>query len=159
MDRSAHFSKCRRYRYALWRTWDPLELSVLFIGLNPSTAGANEDDATVRRCIGFAQAWGYGRLAIVNLFAYRTSNPEILRSIDHPIGRANNSWLLRLASQSDLRVAAWGDHGRYLGRDAQIVAWLENLQCLGLTKRGAPRHPLYSPADSRLRILTSSKNA
>src|SRR3989442_436141 len=110
MERSAHFSKCRRYRYALWRTWDPREPSVLFIGLNPSTADANEDDATVTRCTGFAQAWGYGQLVIANLFAYRTPRPEILRSTAHAIGRANNSWLLRLASESDLRVAAWGDH-------------------------------------------------
>ena len=151
MKRSAHFSPCGRYRYALWRTWDEKRPTMLFIGLNPSTADAIEDDPTIRRCIRFADDRGYGRLAVANLFAYRTPNPVELREELHPVGRVNNRWILRLAAESDVCVAAWGNSGRHLGRDAEVVALLGDLKCLGVTKSGAPRHPLYVGADTTLR--------
>jgi hypothetical protein len=157
MKRSAHFSRCGRYRYALWRTWDAQLPTMLFIGLNPSTADAIEDDPTIRRCIRFAQDRGYGRLVVANLFARRTSKPAVLRKKSNPIGRHNNRWLLRLAAKSDICVAAWGNSGRYLGRDAEVIALLGHLQCLGLTTAGAPRHPLYVRANATLRSLKRSR--
>ncbi len=153
MEGSAHFSRCGRYRYALWRTWDEKRPTMLFIGLNPSTADAIEDDPTIRRCIRFAGDRGYGRLAVANLFAYRATNPAVLRRTPYPIGRSNNRWLLRLAAESDVCVAAWGNGGSHLGQDAEVVALLRGLQCLGVTASGAPRHPLYVRADTKLRSL------
>ncbi len=153
MQRSAHFSACGRYRYALWRTWDVGGLTMLFIGLNPSTADAIEDDPTIRRCIRFADDRGYGRLAMANLFAYRASKPAVLMRALSPIGRANNRWLLRLATASDVCVAGWGNGGKHLGRDGDVIALLGDLMCLGHTMAGAPRHPLYVRADTKLRPL------
>lgn len=126
---------------------------MLFIGLNPSTADAIEDDQTIRRCIGFAEDRGYGQLVVANLFAYRATKPAVLMRELHPVGRANDRWLLRLAAESDVCVAAWGNSGRYLGRDAEVVALIKDLQCLGITASGAPRHPLYVRADTELRPL------
>jgi hypothetical protein len=127
---------------------------MLFIGLNPSTADAIEEDPTIRRCIRFAQDRGYGRLAVANLFARRTPRPAVLRRKSKPVGRYNNRWLLRLAAEADVCVAAWGNSGRHLGRDAEVVALLGDLKCLGVTKAGAPRHPLYLRADTKLRSFT-----
>jgi hypothetical protein len=143
MNRSAHLSRCQRYRYALWRTWNKRLTTVLFVGLNPSTADATDDDPTLRRCVRFARTWGYGRLMVANLFAFRATKPAELRLASHPIGRANDHWLLRLAAESDASGAAWGNAGSYLGRDAEVVALLSDLLCLGVTRAGAPRHPLY----------------
>ena len=151
MKRSARFSRCKRYRYALTRTWDAGRPTMLFIGLNPSTADAHRDDPTIRRCIRFAQDHDYGRLIVANLFALRTPKPADLRTKRKPVGRQNNRWLLRLAAESDVCVAAWGDNGKHRGRDAKVIALLGELQCLGLTKAGAPRHPLYTRADTKLR--------
>lgn len=153
MERSAHFSRCKRYRYALWRTWDARLPTMLFVGLNPSKADAIRDDPTIRRCIRFAQDRGYGRLVVANLFARRTPKPVVLRKKSKPIGRQNNHWLLRLAAESDVCVAAWGNNGKHLGRDVEVVALIKDLKCLGLTKAGAPRHPLYVRADTKLRPL------
>lgn len=157
MESSAHFSRCGRYRYALWRTWDEKCPTMLFIGLNPSTADAIEDDPTIRRCIRFADDRGYGRLAVANLFAYRATKPAVLRKALHPIGKTNNRWLLRLAAESDVCVAAWGNGGRHLGRDAEVIALLGDLKCLGHTTAGAPRHPLYVRVDTKLRALLGSR--
>lgn len=126
---------------------------MLFIGLNPSTADAIEDDPTIRRCIRFAYDRGYGQLVVANLFAYRATSPAVLKRTSHPIGRANNRWLRRLAAESDVCVAAWGNGGRYLGRDTQVIELLSDLQCLGVTASGAPKHPLYVPADTKVRPL------
>ncbi|MCB0280523.1 MAG: DUF1643 domain-containing protein, partial [Calditrichaeota bacterium] len=82
----ARFSRDRRYRYALWRTWADGNDSVLFIGLNPSQADEKENDPTIRRCISFAQDWGFSGCIVVNLFAYCTAYPGELKTIADPIG-------------------------------------------------------------------------
>jgi hypothetical protein len=114
--------------------------------LNPSSADETRDDPTIRRCIGFARSWGFAALAVGNLFAFRTASPVALRSAPDPIGRENDDWLLRLWAESQQAVAAWGNHGRFLGRSAAIRASLPALEILGLTQLGEPRHPLYLPA-------------
>lgn len=78
MKSDAELSKCRTYRYALWRTWDESKPFAMFVGLNPSTADELEDDPTIRRCINFSKLWGYGGLCMVNLFAYRATDPTAL---------------------------------------------------------------------------------
>jgi hypothetical protein len=146
MHGSAVFSDCARYRYVLRRKWDAGRRSVLFVGLNPSTADATLNDPTIRRCIRFAQDWGYGSLVMANLFAYRVTEPSLLPRVDDPVGPLNNRWLAMLRKQADLVIAAWGVHGTLLARNDQVLAQLSEVHCLGLTKAGHPKHPLYLPA-------------
>ena len=161
---SAIFSYNRIYRYALWREWTMLDgeerqgfghdlAYVLFIGLNPSTADEVKDDPTIRRCKAFAKSWGYGRMCMTNLFAFRATNPnEMLVAVD-PIGPDNDEWLKRSAKDACVLVAAWGEHGKHKGRDKEIVAMFPSLKCLGTNKSGSPKHPLYLPKTSKLREL------
>jgi len=142
MQTNAVLSPCRRYRFALWRRWD-IGPQVLFIMLNPSTADELTDDPTVRRCIGFARSWGFGSLAVGNLFAFRTTSPAELSAWTDPVGPENDHWLSLLHEESSMTIAAWGNHGRLLGRSTDISAKLPGLHILGLTKQGEPRHPLY----------------
>ena len=147
--RRAAFSRCGRYRYALWREWDASGPAVLIVALNPSTADHERDDPTIRRCIQFARDWGFGRLAVANLFAYRTADPRLLRRVEDPVGPANDRWLSRLAGEASLVIAAWGAHRDHRARAAAVASRLGSLHCLGHTKGGAPRHPLYVRKDVR----------
>lgn len=144
---AAVLSECRRYRYELWRRWAPGPF-VNFIGLNPSTADEKEDDATIRRCIGFAKYWGFNAVCMTNLFAYRTPSPAEMKGQFLPVGTENDETLVRIAKRAAMVVAAWGVHGTHLGRDAEVKAMLPDLRCLGFTKDGHPKHPLYLRADS-----------
>jgi hypothetical protein len=148
MDRTAQISPCGYYRYALTRSWDASKPQVLIVGLNPSIADAEIDDPTLKRCITFAKAWGCGGLLLGNLFAYRATNPRVLRQVSDPVGPENDVWLGRLRAQADLVVAAWGNHGNLYERAKGVAAALGPLDCLGVTKSGAPRHPLYVPASA-----------
>jgi hypothetical protein len=147
MERGADISPCGRYRYKLWRKWGGGSV-VAFVGLNPSTADATLDDPTIRRCIGYAKAWGHGSLWMLNLFAYRATDPNEMRLAEDPVGPLNNK-TLREARFADVTVAAWGTHGAHRGRDAQALAMLPRLHYLRLTKDGHPGHPLYLPANLR----------
>lgn len=144
----AFISRCGTYRYALWRRW-ACGPQVLFVMLNPSTADHRNDDPTIRRCIAFAASWGFGAVAVGNLFAFRTPFPSVLRLAAQPIGRANDRWLQRLAAESSCVIAAWGNHGSLMGRDEQVCALLRPLYVLSLTRQGQPRHPLYVPGSAR----------
>jgi hypothetical protein len=144
---SADFSSCRTYRYALRRTWNPRGQTVLFILLNPSTADAQLDDPTIRRCIGFARSWGCGGLVVGNLFAFRATNPAVLKSARDPVGPENDQWLRSLATKADLVVAGWGAHGTLRGRDKAVLALIDRPSVLATTKSGRPRHPLYLRRD------------
>ncbi|MFN0098680.1 MAG: DUF1643 domain-containing protein [Gemmatimonadaceae bacterium] len=143
MQSSAELSQCKRYRYALRRVWDPKGKVVLFVLLNPSTANARRDDPTLRRCIGFAKSWGFGGLSIGNLFAYRATDPKRLLSARNPIGPQNDAWLKLLAGEAHLVVAGWGEHGKLLARDREVVALIGRPKVLATTVSGRPRHPLY----------------
>lgn len=160
-DSGAVFSRCRAYRYALWRTWNPdCPKRIVYVGLNPSQADEHHNDATVRRCIGFAQGFGYGGLWLVNLFAYCATHPADLARAQVPIGSGNRRWLdavISAAGHDDQLVAAWGNHGRLAGASSRFRArYLKDRSrntdwyCFGTTQRAEPLHPLYLPADSRL---------
>lgn len=149
MEMSAAFSACRRYRYDLWRRWAPDKGYAMFVGLNPSTADETADDPTVRRCIAYAQDWGYGALCMTNLFAFRATRPEDMKAATEPVGPENDRFLLRHAGEASIVVAAWGNHGSHLGREAEVRALLHELQVLRLTKHGHPGHPLYLPKTLR----------
>lgn len=153
--RAAVISDCRRYRYLLSRQWWPNSQDCVFIMLNPSTADASEDDATIRKCMGFARRWGYGSIKVLNLFAFRaTSIPDMLAA-DDPVGPENDLWLSDIATFAGFKseptiVLAWGTHGIHRGRDQQVIAqlrekWPACLWCLGKSKHGHPKHPLYIP--------------
>lgn len=151
MLRSATFSACRTFRYSLSRVWNPRLSSVMFVGLNPSTADENEDDPTVRRCIGFARKWNCGGLILVNLFAYRCTDPAGLLQADDPIGPANDRVILESASAVGRIVLAWGTGGGLLDRNQHVLSLLPGAHCLGVTKDGHPKHPLYLAGSTRVR--------
>lgn len=148
---TALFSPCRTWRYSLTRDVGLIGSgTVTFVMLNPSTADEEQDDPTIRRCIRFAREWGYARLAVVNLYGLRATDPREINTAEDPIGPDNDRVLGTVFGRSDLIVAAWGVHAAP-ERVAAVMGWpLGPRFCLGLTKGGAPRHPLYVRADTRL---------
>ena len=150
VNKNATFSDCRKYRYALSRTWNGKKKTILFIGLNPSTADEKIDDPTIRRCINYAQNWGYGSLLMVNLFAYRATMPSELKNVKNPIGNDNDLHIIELSKKADIAVAAWGNEGTLLNRDKEVKKILPNLMCLKINKSGQPAHPLYQKKDLKL---------
>ncbi|HEY8214268.1 MAG TPA: DUF1643 domain-containing protein [Methylocystis sp.] len=156
MERAAEISKCGAYRYRLTRRWGDAP-PLPFVMLNPSNANAIDDDPTIRRCIGFARREGWGGLIVANLYALRSPSPEALWSAGDPIGPKNRRTLVSLAAQafdqSAPIVCAWGALARQDQIDEAIrmfEAAGARLACLGRTRNGAPRHPLYVRADQPL---------
>jgi hypothetical protein len=152
MLKGATIDSTGQYRYKLWRVWDSEAPRVAFVMLNPSTANASVDDPTIRRCIGFAQTWGYGSLEVVNLFAYRATSPQILSAVVDPIGPDNEAYLLETRQKPEPIILAWGNQGTFLERNQTVLEQLvnlENVYCLGLTAGGHPRHPLYLKAHTK----------
>jgi hypothetical protein len=147
LSSTAIFSPCRKYRYILWRCWqEDWETNYcMFVGLNPSTADETQDDPTIRRCINFAKSWGYSGLCMTNLFAFRATNPKVMKSVADPIGPENDKYLIDYSSKAGVVIAAWGNHGTHGGRYLEASKLLFNLHCLKLTKTGMPSHPLYLP--------------
>jgi hypothetical protein len=153
----AHLSPCRTYRYSLWRVWEPDKGVVAFCGLNPSTADETVDDPTIRRCIGFARDWGYGGLYMLNLFAFRATDPKDMKAATDPVGPSNDAALAHHQKFCRLTVAAWGVHGTFKGRAEHVLRnVLVNgpVKCLGRTKDGCPKHPLYLPKSASLVEVT-----
>jgi hypothetical protein len=157
---AAVISSCGKYRYSLHRalSGDLLATNVgkgtvLFVMLNPSTADACDDDPTIRRCIGFAKAWGYDMLSVGNLYAFRATDPRKLATAEDPVGPENYTHLRRLAMDAAEVVVAWGvppidvDEGLHMAR---VLGVLGPTRALGVTKAGYPRHPLYMRADAEL---------
>ena len=150
---SAVLSEDLRYRYTLVREWDPAKLKVTFLMVNPSTADHQIDDATIRKCVGFADAWGYGGIIVVNLFALRSREPKALLTADDPIGPDNDAHLLERVSAPGPFVVAWGCDDTLkrrkllMDRRDSVLARLQEVRpgeilCLGTTMGGAPKHPL-----------------
>lgn len=185
INSGAKISACGKYRYRLWREWrlgnstqwdmwteddgspaldgagqqigEPL--SCLFVMLNPSTADGDQDDPTIRRCVGFAKALGFDRMGVVNLFAWRATSPKEMLAIGpdrDPVGHENSRHIQDALADAGLIVCAWGSHGGHLNQDETTLGWLQDgndrdapIVALGLTKDGFPRHPLYLPADAK----------
>jgi hypothetical protein len=120
MQGSALFDTTGKYRYLLRREWDATREAIAFVMLNPSTADATVNDATIRRCLNFAIAWGYGSLWVGNLFAYRSSDPKRLYSVIDPIGPGNDEYLRQLAENVGSIILAYGDRGIYLDRGETV---------------------------------------
>lgn len=138
------------YRYRLWRSWAPARGRCVFVMLNPSTADASQDDATIRRCVDFVTRWDFGCLDVVNLYALRSTDPKSLRSHADPIGPRGDIAIEDAVQGARRVVAAWGTNAT-AARHRSVLAALRRtvpdvLVHLGLTKAGFPRHPLYLPA-------------
>lgn len=147
----AYLSDDEKYRYALWRnvpgfdslrTIRPETSTVAFVMLNPSTADHTEDDPTIRRCLGYARRWGFPRLAVVNLYAYRATRPSELAKVTDPVGPENDDWITLICGGAELVVCAWGAQPGERGDNHPSLGLPF---ALGLTKAGLPRHPLYMP--------------
>jgi len=158
MAGEAVLSECRTYRYALKRRLSPLleEMrSVLFIMLNPSTADADADDPTIRKCMGFARRLHATSIVVVNLFALRATNPEELRGHADPVGPLNDAFIAEAVQWHRERrgssiIAAWGSHTFARPRARHVIRSFGPFDCLGVTADGSPRHPLYLPYGSRV---------
>lgn len=141
------YSDCERYRYALTRIWDESRPRLLFIMLNPSKATERQNDPTVERCERRARALGYGGVRVMNIFAWRETDPKKLTRVAEPVGPENDALLLAGLAWADTVIAGWGVHGAHRGRGPEVAALLRaagaELSCLGLSKDGHPRHPLY----------------
>jgi len=145
MYRSARISRCKQYRYQLTRIWEVSMPSVCFVMLNPSAADATKDDPTIRRCIRFAQNWGFGGLEVINLYAYRTPNPKELENLPDPIGPRNAYYVRKVIKSSRTIVCAWGNKkGNPMNQNILPKA---DYHYLALAKDGTPKHPLYLKND------------
>jgi len=153
IEYGAIFDVNGRYRYSLWRAWSPYYPRIVFVLLNPSTADEQRNDPTIRRCIGFARAWHFGSMEVVNLFAYLATDYRELFKVSDPIGQGNNRFLLQAVERCSTVVLGWGTRGTFLSRDRQVIQMFvrkKDVYCLGLTKDGQPRHPLYIQGDTNL---------
>lgn len=159
IEKGASFSPCRRWRYKLWRIWSEEERLLVVVGLNPSTADETADDPTIRRCIDYAKRWDCGGLQMLNLFGVRATDPKAMLAADDPVGPDNkdafDDVLGKLRGRpAPIVLCAWGAHGSHMDQDEHALGWLDwpdiTPMCLGLTKGGMPRHPLYMPKDAPL---------
>lgn len=140
--KSAILSKCGRYRYLLSRRWKPGK-TVLFVMLNPSTADGLTDDPTVRKCVGFADRLGHGAVLVVNLFAYRATDPADLAKAGWDVGVETDDYIRMALSAADLVIFAWGAHAKLQQRRiAEIRVLVREAMALGFSADGSPRHPL-----------------
>jgi len=143
----AVYSPCEAYRYTLTRTWNGDGSRALFVMLNPSTATELQNDPTVERCERRARVLGYGAFRVCNIFAYRATDPKVMRATADPVGPDNDAAIAAGAAWADTVICAWGGHGAHLGRGPAVEMLLRDsgrpLFHLGLTKGGHPKHPLY----------------
>lgn len=158
--KSAVLSDCGTYRYELVRRWGPEPL-VTWVMLNPSTADADVDDPTIRRCMSFAREWRWGGIRVVNLFALRATDPKEIKRHHSPLGDKNAGYIVEAIRGHDtaFAVAAWGAGNPYPA--CSSVRWVRDaakvrptpLRCLGRTRKGHPRHPLYVRGDQPLEVF------
>ncbi len=144
---AAVYSDCELYRYTLTREWAPERGRLLCVMLNPSTATEAQNDPTVERCERRARALGYGAFRVCNIFAYRATDPKVMRAVADPVGPDNDAAIEESAAWADRILCAWGSHGAHRGRGPAVERLLRAtgrpLCHLGLTRDGHPRHPLY----------------
>lgn len=153
VTRSALISDCGRYRYWLRRVWDGDSRLLCWVMLNPSVADASQDDPTIRRCISFSRAWGYTGLIVVNLFAWRATDPSELPDAPRAVGSDNDDHIRRASWNRDV-IVAWGAlRKQHVRRAVRTMVGLNeygaSVQCLERTVAGHPRHPLYVRGDVR----------
>lgn len=157
MVREAVISDCGNYRYLLRRAWDITKRGCLFVMLNPSTADAEVDDATIRSCIRLAKSWGYGHFEVVNLFGFRSTDPEGMGEAVDPTGPNNDRIAREAIGRCDVAICAWGAHWMAKARATPMVNLIREQRptayCVGTTKSGAPKHPLYIKSGTALSVF------
>lgn len=154
LENDAVLSECGKYRYLLRRVWDWKKPRALICMLNPSTADARKDDATIRSCVRLLKAIGYGSLEVVNVFAFRATDPDELNKQSDPIGPDNEKVRKGALSRCDVAICGWGSHkmAAYQQRQISQVFCLDKpaVYCFGKTKSGSPKHPLYIKTGTHL---------
>ncbi len=152
----AEFSRRRTWRYDLWRVWNWGDLIATFICLNPSTADENSNDPTVERLERRARMWGYGGVHVLNIFSYRSTDPEALLALSDPIyaiGPLNDEHILARSREAGIVICAWGGHKSAQVRGPQVEMMLRSagvkLHALRLNADGSPQHPLYLPYSAK----------
>jgi hypothetical protein len=166
-SRSAVISECGNYRYRLDRIWNPTLPPLSFGMLNPSTADAQRNDATIERCERRARSMGFGRLIVWNLFAYRSTSPAALLIQKDVIGPDNDrhirSALRECKTNGGIVIVGWGSFANYLDRQHFVLSTASEfglpLHCLGVTKSGQPRHPLYVGYSTPLRAWSPQSSS
>ncbi len=147
LERDAVISDCGKYRYLLRRTWDHAKPRVLYVMLNPSTADAEIDDATIRSCIRLAKGMGYGSFEVVNIFGLRATDPAELLKAPDPQGPMNERVVAAAIGRCDIVICAWGAHPMAARKSNFLLGYIRSHKpsayCFGKTKAGAPKHPLY----------------
>ena len=161
VKKAALISECGKYRYRLSRIWDDSKYPIYWIMLNPSVADASVDDPTINRCCEFARTWKFGGIHVMNLFAYRATNPKELMRAEDPVGPENDECLKHLTKEQEetqFIVVAWGNKGSLFSRDVDVIEMFKGMviHCLGMTKSGFPKHPLYVPGNTQLSPFWSS---
>jgi hypothetical protein len=166
-DNQAAFSPGKAHRYTLTRIWGSGGTWAVWVMLNPSTADAFADDPTIAKCTGFSRRWGLDGLAVVNLYALRATDPRELARHPDPAGPGNDWFIRDKMRPCSLLVAAWGAHPMAVARrrkvtegapdgpprDQEVMGILGErggVSCLGITKEGHPKHPLYVPFSAGL---------
>lgn len=142
----AIFDETEVYRYVLSRIWDPKKAFINWCMLNPSTANADKNDRTIAKICRITKLWGFGRLYVTNINAYRSTNPTALYQVADPVGEHNDEVILEYAKKCAFTVCAWGAHGALNNRGNHVINLLRNyveLNCVVRTKDGTPGHPLY----------------
>ena len=163
VEKSAVLSDDGLYRYELTRTWEDWDGPRLcWVMLNPSTADAEVDDPTIRRCMAFSKAWGYHSLVVVNLFGLRATDPKALVTPPcNPVGPENDLHIELAVLGSSGVIAAWGTKGVIRERNHAVTRLLtvkmrEDVNCLAVTKDGHPKHPLYVKGDTHPTLYRAS---
>lgn len=150
-ESGAIFSRCETYRYVLWRRWSSILPLLVIVGLNPSTADHTVDDNTIKKLIRMAKLNNFGGIMMVNLFAYRSTDPKGMLEADDPVGPHNMFYLGSVFHNAHTILCAWGKDGVHKGQDEDIMLMLDHVGertkvcCLGINKNGTPKHPLYQP--------------
>ncbi len=157
LERDAVISDCGTYRYLLRRTWDHSKPRALVVMLNPSTADAEVDDATIRSLVRLLRD-SYGSFEVVNVFAFRSTDPKRLTEAADPVGTRNLPIIEAAIGRCDVAICAWGAHpmARSASMDIRnaIRAARPAMYCFGKTKDGDPKHPLYIKGGTALELYS-----
>jgi len=152
MERNAKFSNDGKNRYWLSRIWDIKKPFVMFVGLNPSTANAENDDPTIRRVMSIAKHHGFGGIWMVNCFPCITAYPKDI-VIDYDEFEINEEYIKKISASCSEVVFAWGNFkepGQH-GRDARLMRMFPDAKCLQKNKNGSPKHPLYVKTETEFK--------
>lgn len=156
LENDAVISDCGKYRYLLRRTWDHDKPRALLVMLNPSTADASQDDATIRSCVRLLSGLEYGSMEVVNVFGLRATDPAELSKVPDPIGPQNERVVAAAIGRCDVVVCAWGAHPLAASKTTFLLSFIQSrkpaIYCFGKTKAGAPKHPLYIKSGTPLAV-------